>query len=632
MLSVQQELSAAKLRMEQQERLGTRHALMQLLPPSRLPSNPVLEGLKAAQIAAGAAVGMPAGVAGSGGCGWVAPEAAAVGALRQSMWQLARGSGSVPCSSKPSIPGAGGEVAACRAAAPAELDAHAPASPPAVQQQPPREGHQAPIHGSSSSKAPWPLQLAAGPQVLASPTLADVVSLGSRGLTLTGLLSEEPLEELPIASAAFGRCRSQQQPHHRQSEQLQRQPLRLRRDQQSEQQWLPRQPPQPHAQGSASPGSPCMAESCASFSVVAENHSSGSAAAAAVAAGKQQSGRSRPLPLAVSPMTSAAASFVPQRSMRPEQQQRPGSVQHQHSSGALSPLASARGQPRAAGPAAAADLPGYSLLRNTDLPVAVAPAGLQRLESTLAEEAGTPGTAAPGSARRQGARITFTLTPPRRLGDSPLLQPATSDEATPISHMLRAGSSCDTAPSCFPVLQPTQPRPLQGSQDSPALLASCFKSMADGLDLKLSPLASVQATPEPLGSPCAASQQPPAVQLQPPRWALAASAAAHPSPARSLGSPLGGSGSAGRRRSALHTTSSPACREAGGMQEGRRRAAAAASPLVTPPRSLVATPGDGGSRAARALGDGDVREARPAYYPMLGFTWYRKLGRDVDSS
>ncbi|KAL4420778.1 hypothetical protein ABPG75_010434 [Micractinium tetrahymenae] len=384
MLSVRQELSAAKLREELQAHSGPRHALLQLLPPSQPPCNPVLEGLQAAQSAASAAA-----AAAGGCCGWRPPDAAAVQALRQSMWRRAR-TAACDCSEPNST-----AAAAAAAAAHEPMQMHAAPSSPSAQQL--ARDPAGPAHGSSSSKAPQPVRRAAASRALDSPTLADVVSIGSRGLALAGLLSDEQLYELPLAAA----------------------------------------------------------------------------------------------------------------------------------------------------------------------------------------EADSPW-------------------PEQRLQDSPLPQAAAggSSEATPVSHMVRpAGSSRFAAggsggeptgtPARSPVLQPVQARLPQlqqrDEQGSTALLASCFKSKAGGLDLGLSPFASPLVAPAPLDSPfAAASRQPPQAHTQPQRWALSA---ASPSGAADLGSPRSSGGSMGRRRSALHTTSSPACE--GARQRG---AALAASPLVTLPRSLMATP------------------------------------------
>lgn len=612
MLSVRLELSAAKLREERQANPGKRHALLQLLPPSRPPCNPLLEGLQAAQSAAGAAGGMPAGAAVSSCGGWLPPDAAAVQALRQSMWRRARGDSSAVCNSEPASPAAADEGGGCRAAAPAGRDLDAPLSSSAMQQRP-QGGHQHAIQASSSSKAPRQARQAAAPRALGSPTLADVVSLGSRGLALAGLLSEESLDGLPDAAAALDSPPRPEQ-HRHQPQQVQQQRLQqqlLQQRHHAEQCWLPSSPQQQNMQGVSSPGSPCMAESCASFSVVAENHSTGSEAVAGAQAGKQHSGRSRPLPLAASPMMSAAASFMPPRPLRHDQDQWPGAMQRQPSSSALLPLA-----PAPAGPPAAFGSPAHGTPHTMRLPAASPPLGLHRVDSRGTDEAGTPGSAAAAadSGRRQrAASVAFTLTPPRRLEDSPLSQPAAGGghDATPIRQLPRPhGSDGDEAAQPPAVLQPVQPWPLQAGHDSPALLASCFKSKAGGLELGLSPLATPMTEPAPLGSPVAASQRPLQGQLQPPRWALAA-AAARSAASGSLDSPRGSGGGSGRRRGALHTTSSPACREAGGVQGGdQRRAPAAASPLVTPPRSLLATPGDGGRATVGLIVEVLVRTAK----------------------
>ncbi|KAL4451310.1 hypothetical protein ABPG77_009382 [Micractinium sp. CCAP 211/92] len=608
MLGVRQELSAAKLREEQQAHSGVRPALLQLLPPSRPHCNPVLEGLQAAQTAAGAAAEPPAGGA-SGSCGgWEPLDTAAPQALRQSIWQRARQGSSGLCSSEPASPAAAEQCAGRRAAAPAgrELEQQA-CSPEAQQLQQQEQGHCR--HGSSSSKLRGMEARAGAPHALASPTLADVVDPGSRGLALAGLLSEESLEGLPDSAAALGSPKGiERQRHHQQHQQHEEQLSR------------PYQPQQQDMQAFGSPGSPCMAESCASFSVMAENHSSGSMAGVPAASSKQQSGHSWPLPLAASPMTSAAASFVPPRPLRYEQQRWQGSMQRQPSSSTLSQLA-----PAPVRPTAAVDSSARKLLHSSRLHAASAVVRLEHPDSDGTDAAGTPGLA-PGTAdsgRLRAASVAFTLTPPRRLGDSPLSQPAAdgSHEATPISQIRRpAGSDGDEASKPLAggaVLQPLQPGPLQNGQDSPALLASCFKSEAGGLDLGLSPLASPMAEPARCSSRFAASQQPPQVRLNPPRWSLAAAAAAAAGQTAfdSLDSPQSSGSSRARRRSALHTTTSPACREAGGTPRDRSlRALAAASPLVTPPRSLLATP-DGPMRTSHLScrhGEPSAASSQPA--------------------
>lgn len=589
MLGVRQELSAAKLREEQQANSGVRPVLLQLLPPSRPHCNPVLEGLQAAQSAACAAGGPPAGVA-SGSCGgWEPPDTAAVQALRQSMWQRARQGSSGLCSSEPASPAAAEQCAGRRAAAPAGGELEQQACSPEAQQL--RQQEQGPCrHGLSSSKFCGMQARAGAPQALASPTLADVVNLGSRGLALEGLLSEESLEGLRDSAAVLGSPKgAERQRHQQQQQQTEEQQLS----------WL-YQPQQQNMQTFGSPGSPCMAESCASFSVIAENHSSGSMAGIPAAPSKQQSGHSWPLPLAASPMTSAAASFVPPRPLRYEQQHWPSSMQRQPTSSTLSQLAPAPARRQLP---TAVDSSAHKLLHSSRLHAASPVVRLELPDSGRSDgtdTAGTPGLA-PGTAdsgRLRAASVAFTLTPPRRLGDSPLFQPAAdgSHEATPISQIRPlAGSDGDEAlkpPAGDAVLQPVQ-LGLQHGQDSPALLASCFKSEAGGLNLGLSPLVSPMAEPARRGSRSAASQQPPQVRLHPPRWSLAAAAAAGQTASDSLDSPQSSGSSRARRRSALHTTTSPACREAGGTPRDRSlRAPAAASPLVTPPRSLLATPGE----------------------------------------
>ena len=536
MLSVRQELAAARVRDEQQAATAgdSSSGLLQLLPPSLPPCNPVAEGMQMSQQAAAAA-------AEDAGSAWCAtPEVADVRALRRSVWQQV-----LQGSDGSSISDMGSKAA---------VDANQPAAgvgPEGAAASPLLSGAAAAAAGSSSSKAPRARPPAA--RSADSPSLEDLISHSSRGLdgpqrlaSLDGLSS--PVEE-------FGTW----QPSSHSAQQQQQQQQQHSRDQQ-----------QPS-------GSPCMAESCASFSI-------------AGGSGRRAVGGSRPLRLAVSPMQSAAASFMPQRRQpSPHQQaegrqQQPGWSQRPAAAPAvpsspLLPLFESL-SPKASSPAVPqpADSDGDSSGSSSKgCPSPMAPARSWRhaaaATATAAADAASPASGT--SSRRRAASVAFT--PPRRLGDSPLpelplqrsqqvasLAVGRGGESTPVSRLQGTSRREQLSPALHaatpapsPVLQPGQqqrvePSRRQGglgydSPSSPQLLASCLKSKP----LALSPFALAPSSPR-------------AVQQQEQPWTLAAarspSAAAgsvglnSPRGSGALGSPLG---SAGRRRSTVITTSSP---------------------------------------------------------------------------
>ena len=238
------------------------------------------------------------------------------------------------------------------------------------------------------------------------------------------------------------------------------------------------------------------------------------------------------------------------------------------------------------------------------------------------------------SSRRRAA---FTLTPPRRLEDSPLpmpplqrqqqqqqqQQPAglrSGGDATPVSKLYGGSPLHASTPAPSPVLQPLQQPQKQwqrGAATSPGspLLASCFKSTPA---LAPSPFADL---------PTSQQQQRQQQEQQPgsPNWTLPAGRPSRPGApsadgAGSLDSPRG---SAGRRRSAVITTSSPlapagsldgtplgpAHRPAAGSQRTCEPAAGEdllaglkAFSLDSPSLSSLTQPAD--SRGARTAGGG----------------------------
>lgn len=455
------------------------------------------------------------------------PDAADVRVLRRSMWrqllQTSDGSSS-------------GEGAAAEEAAAAGSPTAAGARPEGEARSPPLADILAPAAGSSSSKAPRvrpPAACATG-----SPSLEDLISHSSRGLDGPPLL------------ASLGGLGSPQ------DEELSWQPSSGMQQQQ-------RSRDRPQASGS-----PCMAESCASFSI-------------AGGSGRLGAGGSRPMRLAVSPMQSAAASFMPQRPQRTPQRQA-GAVQQPGKAAAtaepslpLLPLCESL-SPRAGSPVAPrpVDSDDDSSGSSKGGVSPLAPTRSWRQDVMKAAEAAAAGAASPASgtsSRRRAASVAFT--PPRRLRDSPLpelpsrrphrpasLAVSRGGDNTPVSRLQRVSGPAQPSPALHaatpapsPALQPmqqqqqrVQPSGRQGgheesSPSSPQLLASCLKSKP----LALSPFA---LTPS---SPLAAQQQ-----EQP--WTLAAarspSAPAAPAGSGDLGSPRG---SAGRRRSAVITTSSP---------------------------------------------------------------------------
>jgi hypothetical protein len=374
-----------------------------------------------------------------------------------------------------------------------------------------------------------------------------------------------------------------------------------------------------HSTDQQQPGSPCMAESCASAWVAEDgrarrSHSSG-------AASGWQPPRDGPPRLAASPMLSAAASFMPARG-----------AQMQHSSSRDEPSNSAPApsdEPRDGPSSRSFVLPaGLGPLTSTprgsrdgpaDSPGACASPLLSWRHAGRAAAA-TPAASSPAgsasSGRRRGASITFTLTPPRRLDDSPLPpQQQRAQQQRPQawdSHLAGGGGSLEgtpaskarwddspAAPSTALLrsdlsLQHQQADALQGWQNeagSPgdALLASCLRSKR-GAALAASPFAGTP--PSPTSKPAAwransGPHQPPAAQ----QWLLAA---AHGSPAASTPPPPGrpasprprGSNSLGRLRSAaLHTTTSPAARTLHRLASGG---------VDTPVPAGRQLPGDGG--------------------------------------
>ena len=534
MLSVRQELAAARVRDEQQAATtgDSSSGLLQLLPPSLPPCNPVAEGMQMSQQAAAAAAAEDAGTA------WCAtPEVADVRALRRSVWQqVLQGSDGSSSSD------VGSEVA---------VDANQAAAgvgPGVETASPLLSGAAAAEAGSSSSKAPRARPRAA--RSTDSPSLEDLISHSSRGLdgpqrlaSLDGLSS--PLEEFGTWQPSSHIAQQQQQQHSR--------------DQQ-----------QPS-------GSPCMAESCASFSI-------------AGGSGRRAVGGSRPLRLAVSPMQSAAASFMPQRRQPSTHQQAEGRQQQPGwsrqpaaapavPSSPLLPLFESL-SPKAGSPAVPqpADSDGDSSGSSSEggpSPMAPARSWRHAAAATATATADAASPASGTSSRRRAASVAFT--PPRRLGDSPLpelplqrsqqvasLAVGSGGESTPVSRLQGTSRREQLSPAMHaatpapsPVLQPgqqqrVQPSRRQGglgydSSSSPQLLASCLKSKP----LALSPFALTPSSPR-------------SVQQQEQQWTLAA-ARSPSAPAGSvglnsprgsgaLGSPLG---SAGRRRSTVITTSSP---------------------------------------------------------------------------
>ena len=523
MLSVRHELVAARVRAEQQAAAAGsdgkgKLSLLQLLPPSQPPSNPVLEGIRAAQQAAAAAAAEDASSSWS-----TTPDAADVRVLRRSTWRQLLQSGSASSSrsaAEAAAPGSPSGAEAAAEAAPRPLLLQGAASPAAV------------AAGSSSSSA-----ARVRPSAADSPSLEALISQSSKGLNVSPLFVNlaEGLGSPPHE-------RSHQQSRGGSQQQQQRQQL----------------------------GSPCMAESCASVSV-------------ACGSGRHAAGFGGPLRLVMSPMQSAAASFMPLRPQHSQQQreeaaqQRPGSSLSPHAGTAV-----ARGappspplplfetlSPAAGSPAAAqqADSDGDS--SRSSSPVAPARSWRQEAAEAAAATAAAADMASPASgssSRRRAASVAFT--PLRRLGDSPLpepqpqrpqrlagvsspLAPTAGGNCTPVSR-LHGGSTLSSlhaaTPAPSPILQPVQQRAQQswrqgglsgGSPGSPQLLASCFKSKP----LAPSPFAAAA------GSPLAAQQQEP--------WTLAAArspSAPVPATSGSLDSPRG---SAGRRRSRVITTSSP---------------------------------------------------------------------------
>lgn len=600
MLSVWQELAAAQIRSEQRAPAGacgggsSRPALLRLLPPSQPPCNPVLEGLQAAQAAAAVAAPDTA----SDSCGWATPEPREVQALRRAMWQLAE----EECGGTRSqhdggtlAPSPCDQTDAYRA-----LSAE-PASPLVL------AGSTA-AAGSSTSKAGPGARQPPG-QRISSPSLADMLS-NSSGLAALPLLSEG-LDELPAAVAAGLPSPQDTWPHSRQHEQQQ--------------------------------GSPCMAESCASASIMGGHgqHSNGSSADGA---GRMHAGGSRPQLLAGSPMLSAAASFMPPRRQHLEQQgQSQGCSRQPHAASScslpplpatspphspLSPLHGGALSPATSSPAAFRQLVG-----STSQDVGSPAVPWRQAALAAAASAGAASSPSAGSSRRRTSSITVTLTPPKRLaedsplplppqpigslGSSPIRMPGGSSDggssgaATPVSKLFGGGSGSPwqgSSPASSPVLQPTQQQrqwargPAQNSRAfSPgdALLASCLKSK--GGALAPSPFASPAPSQDQQQEPLLAADVMQGQHLNG-QWMLAAarstSPAATPVPASRPASPRlsgGSGGSMGRRRSAaLHTTSSPAARQqphrlASSSQMPVPAGRAAEGPstgLLSPPRCL----------------------------------------------
>ena len=544
MLSARHDLAAAQLRVELQAASGAQPSLLQLLPPSLPPTNPVLEGMAAAQEAAAAGTS-------EADNSWAVPDDALVQALRRSMWQQAL-SGAGSSNQRPHASAAvAAELEARERAPPAAAAAAADPGSPLRHQPLATEGS----CGSSQATR------ARAAVAFDSPSLADLLSNCTKGLAALPLLSGDATVEALASPAAAA-------------------PQDQNREQQS---WAPsymqRQRGQPDQQ---LPASPCMAESCASVSVVAENHSIHSSLAAAPAGQRAACDK----PMAASPMLSAAASFM----RPPQRQQQPAHPERRQSSSSLSLRPASSPPPQLPGQAASREPSGVAFsppLRITD---STSPAAQPQ------HDLGSGGADA-GSARRRAARITVTLTPPRRLEESPVPAarpqevatqqqplarfgrpveqagaptdgyssgPASSD-STPLSRRFGGRTADDEWPtpvSSAAVLQPVQQQQRQqpaAGVSSPALFASCLKSQP-GSQSRFA------ASPP--------AQQSPGLQL-PAGWATPA-ARGSPSPARQADRPA--SGGSGRRRSAkLHTTSSPQTTPS----------------QFTPPRSLLATPPPG---------------------------------------
>ncbi|PSC70806.1 hypothetical protein C2E20_5830 [Micractinium conductrix] len=252
MLSARHDLAAAQLRVELQAASGAQPSLLQLLPPSLPPTNPVLEGMAAAQEAAAAGTS-------EADNSWAVPDDALVQALRRSMWQQAL-SGAGSSNQRPHASAAvAAELEARERAPPAAAAAAADPGSPLRHQPLATEGS----CGSSQATR------ARAAVAFDSPSLADLLSNCTKGLAALPLLSGDATVEALASPAAAA-------------------PQDQNREQQS---WAPsymqRQRGQPDQQ---LPASPCMAESCASVSVVAENHSIHSSLAAAPA-GQQKPGR-----------------------------------------------------------------------------------------------------------------------------------------------------------------------------------------------------------------------------------------------------------------------------------------------------------------------------------------------------
>lgn len=560
MLSIQQELVAAAVRAEQQQQqqaaasISRGPAMLQLLPRSLPPRNPVSEGMQAAQQAAAAA---NAAGAASSSCSWVPPEPAAVEALRRSMWQ--RLHGRAGSSSEPADGSGTGEGAAPAAAAASPVAA----SP--LPESPPLQGGGA-VHAASSSSSKPP-RTRPPATALDSPSLEAMISHSSRGLVTLSLLADLP-GDVPGS------------------------PL-----QQQQESWQPSRRQQP--------GSPCMAASCASAPVMGENGSS----TAAVAASRQ-----RPLALS-SPMHSAAASFMPPPQ---QQQRRFELQPHHHQpscsyspplptavpAGALSPpLRLLDGLSPAAGNPA---LQQFGSSGSLDTGSPAAPTRSWRHAVATAGAAAPPAPGSSGNSRRRAASFTFTLTPPRRFGSpeperqqqqpsglgspSPLRAASLGCDggATPVSRLYggEAASSLQFASTSAssPVLQTLQQQLLrQASGDSGGgspgsqLLASCFKSKPAALAPSPFALAAALQPLEATGSP----------QEQPlsPQWTIAAARSADSGGGGALGSPAG---SGGRRRSRVITTSSPLApaRSLHATPRPPSRAAAEAAAVAAPSPTL----------------------------------------------
>jgi hypothetical protein len=595
MVSVQQELVAAEIRSEQQAAASNDSAsedgLLQLLPPSPELVNPVMQGLYSAQQAVATAE------AASNQLGWEPPDACLVETVRHTMWQMAEARCSRSSMEEqdrtplPTEEGRTGSGDAMNAALQPAGGAHWPPTAAATSPDPPGE-IDSPAAGSWSSSRPAHSRARQEWRHRASsPSLQDILG-GSDMLAAQPLLSEGLAEQL------LG-----------DTDQLPLMPITGQLDRQQQ------QGSKHHHQQQLQPASPLLAHSCVSTASVVGDSNPQRSGQAGWPGPRKALGLMQATSLH-SPVLSAAASCMQTKS---EQQagrpaylawpdapcQRPpaglqdwetpslrlpGEGSSAGSSPALTPRLCASGQ-------FGSPLPGG----------AVPWREAARLASVEGRAAGSPNA----SSHRRRARVSVTLTPPRQLGDSSpqpsspaaqlflegavdetvsspvrltLASEASAEEATPDSKQLFVGrlsyqASPARASPRWPVIAAHN-----AARDEPAVqrsprTASFLRSGSSSprrlrsaaLHTTCSPAAS-----QPLHRLAAGSQTPPATYLG--TEDLAASCAVL-SPPRCLQTPTNGHPG--------HQSLQAAWHEAPAGSPGPSTAAS----LMTPPRSLLDTPG-----------------------------------------